>query len=252
MEYSQFRQLPGVGDYIAAAVSSLAFNAPQPVLDGNVKRVLSRLFTIKELVNRSTVNKIFRQAAGYIFNLKNPGRFNQAMMELGAIICQPRKPKCEICPVSLFCQAYKSGRQQDYPKKVARAKIPQYHIAVAVVQKNDRLLITRRPPTGFLGGLWEFPGGKIQVGETASQACLRELKEELNLQIEISDHLLQVKHAYSHFKVVLEIFLCRYKSGKIRLQGPTDYRWILPQEIDDFPFPAANHKFFPKLKLLPP
>jgi len=249
-EYSQFRQLPGVGEYIAAAVSSLAFNASYPVLDGNVKRVLSRLFAMKEPVNQSTAHKIFRQAVEYVFNPKNPGQFNQAVMELGAIVCRPRNPQCAVCPVSSFCQAYKSGRQKDYPKKVVRPETPQHHIAVAVVQKNGRLLITRRPHSGLLGGLWEFPGGKIQAGETARQACLREIKEEVNLQIEISDHLLQVKHAYSHFKVVMEIFLCRYQSGRIRLKGPVDHRWILPCQIDEFPFPAANHKFFPKLKQL--
>jgi A/G-specific adenine glycosylase len=247
-DYSQFRQLPGVGEYIAAAVGSLAFNAPYPVLDGNVKRVLARLFILKEPVNNSSAHKLFRQAAAYIFNPKNPGQFNQAMMELGAVICRPRNPQCTVCPVSTFCQAYATGQQQDYPKKVVRPKTPQYHIAVAVIQKNDLLLITRRPDTGLLGGLWEFPGGKIQTGETAHQACLREIKEEINLQIEISDYLLQVKHAYSHFKVILEIFLCRYRSGRIRLKAAVDYRWILPSQLDEFPFPAANHKFFPELK----
>jgi A/G-specific adenine glycosylase len=249
-EYTQFRRLPGVGEYIAAAVSSLAFNAPYPVLDGNVKRVLSRLFAMKEPVNQSSTYKTFRQAAEFIFDPKNPGQFNQAMMELGALVCRPRNPKCTDCPVAPFCQAFASGRQQNYPKKVSRLKSPQYHVVVAVVQKNGRLLITRRPHSGFLGGLWEFPGGKIQNGETPSQACRREIKEEVNLKIEITEHLMQVKHAYTHFKVVLEIFLCRYQSGKIRLKGPVDYRWILPHQMDEYPFPAANHKFFPKLKQL--
>jgi A/G-specific adenine glycosylase len=247
-EYSQFRQLPGVGEYIAAAVTSLAYNEPYPVLDGNVKRVLSRLFCLKEPVNRSASHKIFRQAAAYIFNAANPSQFNQAMMELGALICRPRNPQCPACPVRSFCRAFISGRQQEFPKKVNRPQIPRQHIAVAVVQKNSCLLITQRPHSGLLGGLWEFPGGKIQKGEIASEACRREIKEEVNLQVEIEEHLTRVKHAYSHFQVVLEVFLCRYRSGKVRLNGAIAHRWITFAEIEQYPFPAANHKIFPKLK----
>jgi A/G-specific adenine glycosylase len=247
-EYSQFHQLPGVGEYIAAAVTSLAYNEPYPVLDGNVKRVLSRLFCLKEPINRSASHKKFRQAAAYIFNAANPSQFNQAIMELGALICKPRNPKCSACPVKSFCRAFIFGLQQEFPKKINRAPIPQHHIAIAVIQKNERLLITQRSYSGLLAGLWEFPGGKIHKSETAREACIREIKEEVNLQVEIEEHLTRVKHAYSHFQVVLEVFLCRYLSGRVRLNGSIDHRWITFAEVEQYPFPAANHKIFPILR----
>ncbi len=247
-DYSQFRQLPGVGDYIAAAVTSLAFNKPYPVVDGNVKRVLSRIFAIRSPVNRSSSSHIFQQAVSHLFAKKNSAQFNQALMELGALICRPRQPQCAQCPVKIYCHARVTNKQHKFPVKVKRNEIPRYHIAVAVIQKDGRLLITQRAPAGLLGGLWEFPGGKMKKGESAIEALRREIKEEVNVQIKIDEHLTRVKHAYSHFEIVMEVFLATYLSGAIKLRGAVDYRWISLSDIDRYPFPAANHKFFPLLR----
>ncbi len=246
-EFEEFRKLPGVGSYIAAAVTSIAFQAPYPVLDGNVKRVLSRLHSLEDPVNLSRSDKIFREAAGYLFDAGHPGTYNQAMMELGALVCRPRKPDCASCPVTEFCQAFRTGTQDRFPTRLKKSKTPLYHIATSVICRDGHLLITRRQPSGLLGGLWEFPGGKILPGETAQNACQREAMEELNLRVQILQPLTRVKHAYTHFRIEMEIFLCRYRSGEIRLNGPMDYRWILPEDIAKYPFPAANHKFFPLL-----
>lgn len=247
-DYSQFRQLPGVGDYIAAAVTSLAFNKPYPVVDGNVKRVLSRIFVIRSPVNRSSSSQIFQQAVNHLFAKKNPAQFNQALMELGALLCRPRQPQCDKCPVKIYCRAYATNKQHKYPTKVKRNAVPGYHITVGVIQKDGQLLITQRPPAGLLGGLWEFPGGKIKKGESATEALRREIKEEVNLQIKIDEYLTRVKHAYSHFEIVMEVFLATYLSGTIKLRGAVDYRWISLSDIESYPFPAANHKFFPLLR----
>jgi A/G-specific adenine glycosylase len=115
---------------------------------------------------------------------------------------------------------------------------------VGVVFKKSRVLITRRKPSGLLGGLWEFPGGKIQKGERPEAACIREIKEETDLVIKVDSHLSRVRHAYTHFKIVMDVFCCSYISGRVTLQGPVDHRWINPGKLDDFPFPKANHKFF--------
>ena len=246
--YQQFRQLPGVGAYIAAAVQSIAFHQPYAVVDGNVKRVLARLFAINIPVNDAKSNKVFQQKASEILNQKNPGMFNQAMMELGALICRPQNPLCAKCPVKQFCTAFQSNLTHKYPIRKKRKPIPQYHAAIGVVSKNGKLLITKRKESGLLGGLWEFPGGKIQDGETPQQACIREIKEEVNLKIEVLEYLTQVKHAYTHFKIVLDVFQCRYVSGKVKLNGAIDYRWIKLNEVEKFPFPKATHKFIPMLK----
>lgn len=246
--WQDFRNLPGVGDYIAAAVLSIAFNKPYSVVDGNVKRVLSRLYVMQEPVNQSPSKKIFQQAAADLLDTQKPGTFNQALMELGAIVCKPRNPLCRTCPVQTWCLAYRSGRISEFPRKLKKKPSPQYPIAVGVVFKNNRVLITRRKPEGLLGGLWEFPGGKIKKNETAEAACIREIKEEVNLAVKVDSHICMVKHAYTHFKIQMDVFCCSYLSGRVKLNGPVDHCWIRLNQLENYPLPKANHKFLAKLR----
>jgi len=243
--WEAIRKLPGVGDYIAAAVLSIAFNQPYAVVDGNVKRVLARLFEIDAPVNKSSSYKIFKEAAGRLLERRDPGVFNQAMMELGAMVCKPKQPVCDICPLCAFCLAFQRQSVDKYPKRTKRPAVPLHHIVVGVVYKNNKMLITRRKPEGLLGGLWEFPGGKVGENESPETACIREIEEEVNLRVEIDTYVTRVKHAYTHFKILMDVFSCRHVSGKVKLNGPVDFRWITPHEIDRFPFPKANHKFIP-------
>ena len=247
-KWDAFHKLPGVGDYIAGAVLSIAFDQAYPVVDGNVKRVLARLHQIAEPVNQVRSNSVFTKFAGKLLDPKRPGTFNQAMMELGALICRPRNPACSHCPLNRHCMAHQTGQVIRYPKRQKSRATPRYHIAVGVIYKNDRVLITRRKAEGLLGGLWEFPGGKIRNGESAQAACIREIKEEVNLSVHIDRHLAQIKHAYTHFKIVMEVFCCHYKSGRVRLKGPVGFRWIGFDEFKNYPFPRANHKFIPLIK----
>ena len=243
-----FKRLKGVGDYICAAVTSIAFGRPLAVVDGNVKRVLARIFEIDAPVNVPSSYKRFGTLAGELLDTAHPGRFNQAMMELGALVCRPRNPPCEACPVQTFCRAFKSGRVEGLPKRTPRTRTPEYHIAVGVVRKNGRMLITRRRNDGLLGGLWEFPGGKVKPGETAEDACIREIAEETGLVVRVETHLTHVRHAYTHFKIRMDVFICRYESGRVALSGPEDSRWIRPEGTDRYPFPGANRKFIPLLR----
>jgi A/G-specific adenine glycosylase len=217
-------------------------------VDGNVKRVLARLLLEEAPVNKSTSIKIFKEAADRLLSAQDPGIFNQAMMELGAMVCKPQQPLCSACPIQRMCLAYATGRVSEYPKKLKRSPTPQFKIAVGVVFKNGRVLITRRKPEGLLGGLWEFPGGKIQNNEKAQDACIREIKEETNLSAGVDTRLCRIKHAYTHFKIVMDVFCCSYISGKVKLNGPVDHHWIKLDNLDDYPFPKANHKFFQELK----
>ncbi|GAB4365058.1 MAG: A/G-specific adenine glycosylase [Calditrichia bacterium] len=246
--YSEFKKLPGVGEYIAAAVMSIAFNQSWPVVDGNVKRVLARLLRITEPVNGASSKKVWQNFAGQLLHPEKPGDFNQAMMELGSLICKPKNPDCVQCPVKAFCTAYRQGVQSDYPKRRSTPPVPAYRIAVGIVQRNGKMLITRRRPEGLLGGLWEFPGGKIESEESPARACNREIREETGVDVQVGEHLLNVKHAYSHFKVRLEVFACHYVQGTVRLNGPVDYRWVGLEELDAYPFPAATHKIIAHLR----
>lgn len=247
-EMDDFKELPGVGDYIGAAVLSIAFNQPFAVVDGNVKRVLSRLRLIESPVNRSASHKVFKLAASEILDPLRPGTFNQALMELGALLCKPRQPECSECPVQTHCRAYADGTVMAYPKRIKKAPIPLHRVSVGVVFKNDRVLITRRKPDGLLGGLWEFPGGRIEEGETPQEACIREISEEVGLKVQVDSFLSQIRHAYTHFKIEMEVFCCHVESGRVELNGPTDYRWVKLDELSDYPLPKANHKFIPLLK----
>jgi A/G-specific adenine glycosylase len=242
-DIQMFRELPGVGAYIGAAVMSIAFDQPYAVVDGNVKRVLSRLDTISKPINSSMSQKIFANRAQALLDSKSPGLFNQALMELGALQCTPRKPSCNTCPLRRQCNAYQKGAVERFPKKTPRRSIPTYSIAVGVVVHDGRVLITRRKLDGLLGGLWEFPGGKVRKDEDARSACEREIREETGVSVAVKYRLATVKHAYTHFKVVMDVFTCSYQTGVVHLAGPIDYRWVFITELDRFPFPKANKKF---------
>jgi len=251
-DWKVFTALPGVGPYIGAAVLSIAYNRPYAVVDGNVKRVLARIFEEPTTVNGSAAHGAFRRLAETLLDRSRPGCYNQALMEVGALVCKPVNPRCADCPINAFCLGNSHGSMDRYPRRNKRKPVPEIRIAAGVIRRNGRVLITRRKPEGLLGGLWEFPGGKIHKGETAETACRREIKEEVGLNIVVDAHLTQVRHAYTHFKIVLEVFLCDHVDGKVRLNGPVDHRWIKIEDIDQYPVPKANLKFIPKLRVKKP
>ncbi|MBN1655982.1 MAG: A/G-specific adenine glycosylase [Deltaproteobacteria bacterium] len=238
-----FLRLPGVGDYIGAAVLSIAFQKPYAAVDGNVKRVLSRLQAIDLPMNASASSRVFKHAAQALLDRDAPGISNQAFMEFGALQCIPRNPLCNCCPLRRLCKAYQSNTVKRLPNRGSRRTVPTRHVAVGVVYNRDRVLITRRAPRGLLGGLWEFPGGAIGADESARAACLREIREETGLSVTVGDHLATVRHAYTHFKVVIDVFRCAYQGGTVHLSGPVDFRWVSIAELDQFAFPSANKKF---------
>ena len=246
-DYAAFRQLPGIGEYIAAAVQSIAFNQPYAVVDGNVKRVLARLFLINAPINQSASTKIFQEQADLLLDHTVPGIFNQAMMELGATVCRPQSPTCIVCPVNTVCRAFQTARQAEFPIRQKSQPLSECHIVAGVIHRGDQILITQRKLEGLLGGLWEFPGGEIRVKETAEQACIRAIREETNLLVEPIEYLTRVKHTYTHFKIVMDVFHCQYQSGEVVLNEAVDCRWITMDQIEQFPFPRSNHKFIPLL-----
>ena len=248
---ADFRTLPGVGEYIGAAVSSIAFSVPLAVVDGNVKRVIARLFALEESIDRPSGARMVRRHAESLLERTRPGDFNQSVMELGAMICRPASPSCETCPVSGECAARATGAPMSFPRRDPGRAVPTQKIAVGVVRRDGRVLITRRAESGMLGGLWEFPGGKVADGETPEEACRREIREEVSLDVEVGERVARVKHAYTHLRVELEVFECRYAGGEVRLNGPTDHRWILLEETGRYAFPKANHKFIKLLRQEP-
>ncbi len=250
-DWNTFKSLPGVGEYIASAVQSIAFAGRHAVVDGNVKRVLARLLALNAPANAAPSYSIFKGLATRLLDPGSPGIFNQAVMELGALICRPVNPGCVGCPLRWECRAFQTGTVNEYPRKIQRKPPPTRKMTAGVICRNGELLITQRPSDGLLGGLWEFPGGEVLPGEEAPAACMRRIRETTGLDVAVDAYLTQVRHAYTHFKVVMEVFYCRYLSGEIRLDGPQEYRWILMNEIEDYPFPRVNHKFIPLIEAGP-
>lgn len=246
--FEALKALPGIGDYIAAAVSSIAFKTPAAVVDGNVKRVLARLFRVSDPVNKPSAKRIFQAAADTLLNHRYPGDHNQAMMELGAVVCRPAAPACPECPVAAFCEAAETATVAEYPKRLPGGRAPVHAVIAAVIIKNGKLLVTQRRSEGLLGGLWEFPGGRIAHGETPADACRREIKAQLNLTVAPDTVLTHVRHAYTHFRIEMDVLICKIIAGRIRLKGPAAYRWVTPEALYSLPFHKANLKFFSKLR----
>lgn len=244
--YSGFRNLPGVGDYTAAAVLSIGCEQPLPVVDGNVLRVVCRWQGISDDIRlMATKKKVYSFLSGIIPS-NAPGCFNEALMELGALVCLPKDPLCRQCPLSQGCFAFGHGKTALLPVKSRKKPVPMHHVALGVMVRAGKMFIQQRPETGHLGGLWEFPGGKCRAGEKPESAVIRECHEELGAKVEIVTKLAEVRHAYSHFKVHLHVFVCRLLKGRPKSLQP--HAWVKSTELKDYPFPAANHKIFHRLK----
>lgn len=239
--------LKGIGEYTAGAILSIAFERCEPVLDGNVARVLCRMMPIRQNPKLPRTRKRLWAIAHRLVQGRAPGDLNQAMMELGATVCTPRKPRCEGCPVRGFCRAYARGEQEKLPVRTEGKPVPHQAAAVAIVLKKGKLLIARRKSQGLLGGLWELPGGKHEPGETYAETAVRETKEELGITVAVERALPAVRHAYSHFTVTLHPFVCRHVSGRGQALGCDAFKWIGLGEIEEYAFPAANHKIFAHL-----
>ncbi len=176
------------------------------------------------------------------------GEFNEALMELGALICTPRNPQCNVCPLVKYCEAKKRGLQDQLPLKIKRKPLPHYEVTAAVIRKNGRLLIGQRPIGGRLGGLWEFPGGKVEPGETLPQCLRREIKEELGVRIKVGRQITSIDHAYTHFKITLHAFECELVSGKPKALQVQDFKWVRMSELKKYAFAKTDLRIIESLK----
>jgi A/G-specific adenine glycosylase len=229
------RSLPGIGPYTAAAVLSIAYNRDYAALDGNIRRVYSRLFDISAPLNSPESETTLKHIAAAQLPTGQAGDYNQALMDLGAGICIPANPRCLLCPLTALCAAYQKGLQNERPVIKPKAVVPFYLVTAAVIQNGDRVLIARRPEKGLLGGLWEFPGGKVEAGESLPQALTREIREELGVEISVGEPLGAYRHAYTHFRIELHAFFCRITSGAPRALHATEIRWLDISELIGFP-----------------
>lgn len=240
---AQISDLPGIGPYTAAAISSIAFGRDCPVVDGNVVRVLSRLFHLTDDPASSAARKRLDGLAGRLLARGRAGDFNQAMMELGATICTPRRPRCGECPVNPYCEARKTLPDPSVlPRKRPRKLRPHHHVAAAIVRRNDEVLIVRRPTDGLLGGLWEFPGGIVRKGVVGETFLAEEMKNTLGIGIRVDCAVATLRHAFTHFEMTLQGYSCSYLEGAARHRDGNECRWVRFEDLGRFAFPRAYQR----------
>jgi A/G-specific adenine glycosylase len=248
-DHEQLLKLPGIGPYTAAAIMSLAFNQPYPVVDGNVERVFARVLNIASPVKNRAAHDLIKQTALSMMPAEDPSSFNQALMELGATICQPRRPDCFSCPVQGLCQSLEQGVVLDRPVPGKQPAITAIQVAAGVLVAGSEIFIQKRPPHGLMANLWEFPGGKLNNGEGPEQALVREFKEELELDVEVGEKITVIKHGYTTFRVTLHVYWCRLVDVHQQpvLRAATESAWVEAGDLDRYAFPAADRKLITML-----
>lgn len=245
-ERAALLKLPGVGRYTAGAILSIAFGQDEPALDANARRVLCRLFALRQDPRKRKTEKLLEKLCRRLLPAGKAGAFNQALMDLGATICLPKKPTCLLCPLSALCEARRRGVQHELPLTAPQRAKPHYDVAVGVIWKENKIFIVRRPENGLLGGLWEFPGGKRHPNETLRRTLIREIKEETGMRVHRVRPLTVIQHGYSHFSVTLHVFECQHLGHSPKSQRP--WRWVELERLESFAFPAANQRILALLQ----
>ena len=228
-------KLPGIGRYTAGAIASMAFGQDEAALDGNIRRVLARVFNVSLPARSPEGERRLWQLARETLPPGQAGDYNQALMDLGSSLCTPRAPACLVCPLEGLCQAHAQGVEELRPVLPERGKVPHYIVSAAVIWRDSQVLIAQRPTEGLLGGLWEFPGGKIEPGEDLRSGLQREIQEELGSSVTVEDALGAYEHAYTHFRVTLHAFRCRLTEGEPRALAAPEVRWVALDELGSYP-----------------
>ena len=238
---NELRQLPGIGRYTAGAIASMAFGLDEPVLDGNLRRVYARLFNVEIPADSTEGENLLWSLATENLPKGRAGDFNQAMMDLGATICLPKNPRCLICPLIAECQAQKLGLQFQRPVMKPNAEVPHVIHTAAVILRRGRVLLAKRPSQGLLGGMWEFPNGRVD-GDPA-RGLPKALRAGYNLKVRAGEALGIVQHAYSHFRVTVHAFRCE----PVEISKKGNLKWVRLAELEDYPMGRIDRQIARKL-----
>ena len=230
----ELANLPGIGRSTAGAILSFAFNKDAAILDGNAKRVLSRLFAVSASSEKRKTENTLWQISESLIPKGSSNPFNQALMDLGSMICTPRDPSCPECPLRTLCKGRRSGEPERFPPKIPKKKIPHVEAVCAVIWKKRKVLLNQRPPTGLLGGLWEFPNWK---SESKSQLSLKGvLKKEMGMNVDVKESIGTFRHTFSHFKLTLHVYHCQHVNGKGK------GRWIAARNLHLLPISRIHRR----------
>jgi A/G-specific adenine glycosylase len=230
--YESLAALPGMGPYTAGAVASIAFGIPVPAVDGNVTRVIARLFRVHREITDPVARRHIAALASRLISLEDPGAFNQAMMELGATICVPRSPACGRCPLGDLCLAHAAGEERKIPVPPRRKAIRAVPVAFALVESKGRVLLVRRKPGELLGGLWGLPGGEVPPGRAARASLSDLVKGQTGLRVAIGEPWSRVERTFSHRKWSGTIYRC---AAPRRSRPREEVRWTPIREALKLP-----------------
>ncbi len=236
-------KLPGVGRYTAGAIASIAYGIPAPVLDGNVARVLSRLLALEERVDKPAGQRLLWSTAEELVDPVDPSAHNQAMMELGALVCSPRSPKCDVCPLRSDCRAFAQEEPERFPLKAARKRPTRVRaVAGLLVDPARGLLLARRPEDGLLGGLWEVPGGDWPERVSAAAALRQLWTERIGVSVKVGEVLGEVEHIFTHRKLRLVVHEITEVRGEPQARGYPEVRWVSSETVTRLPLSRLTQK----------
>ena len=248
-DFDRLLSLPGVGPYTAAAIMSIAFNRPYPVVDANVERLFARLEDIDLPVKQKGVHQHITGLIMRMLEDTSPRELNQALMELGALVCTPKKPDCANCPVRKECRALDAGTVAKRPVKGKKLEIIDIVIACTILKNDEKFFIQQRRYDDVWGGLWEFPGGRMKEGELPVETAVRELFEETEFQAGSMKTFETVTHYYTRYRVTLHSFLTDITGDtQPKLHAALQYRWVSLRELEEYPFPAGHRQLISKLQ----
>lgn len=235
---ADWQTLPGIGRYTAAAIASIAHHEPVAALDGNVARVLVRLFAVRQPIDSPTVRGLLWKGAQRLLAARRAGDFNQAMMELGARVCTPRNPNCGVCPLQRFCRGAAQGRAERLPVKRTRRAAQPVRAAAAAIEHQGRYLLVRRPAQGILGGLWQFPAVQLNGGG-ATSALRAHVRSRLRLDVRVGRQLATVRHEMTHRRLEVRVYGCACDESGVRVEGE---RWLAPEEFGELPMSVLDRR----------
>ena len=249
-DHRLLRTLPGIGPYTAGAVMSLAFNEEFPAVDANIERLFSRVFNLTESVKEKKTQTFIWQAARDLIPMAKARNFNQALMELGALVCTPKDPDCMHCPLNSLCEASRLGVAHERPVLPPTRKSIRVEMATGVLTHRGKIFIQKRLADGVWANLWEFPGGRLEPGENPEATVVREFYEETELVVQCLEKVRVIKHNYTRYRVFLHCYTCELQYGQSvpRLHAAQEYRWIEKEALDDFAFPAPHRRLIEILR----
>ena len=228
--------LPGIGRSTAGAILSFVYNKEAPILDGNAKRVLSRLFAISGDSKEKKMDQQLWRLSESLIPKGHANSFNQALMDLGAMICTPKDPQCPTCPLRNLCKGYLSGKPESYPPRTIKKTIPHITAVSIVIEKDKKLLLNQRPPRGLLGGLWEFPNWEIEEKRRLRPRLRNYIKKEMGMNVKVKESVGTFQQTYSHFKLTLHVSYCQ------TINGEGKGRWVPIQNLHLFPMSRIHRK----------